>query len=497
MSQATPSATQADALLRAGRFAEAAAAFKRLTAASPGNLSYQRAYAAALGRSGRPNDARAVLRRALRIAPRNHELLCELAMIDLLLEDLPGADESSSRALMARGSDPNVRMVRAMALRALGRYDEAYEMVAPSVLQGSVHAPSVQVFMELCLWRNDPGPGIDAARRALDAGRSAGAFNERRVRLAYAQLLERDGQYDRAFEQYDAVNRMNGGASGFDPDRFDALVEQVRAAWTPDAIAAIVPQTPPAQADLPVFLVGMPRSGSSLVERVLDRHPDVTAGGELPAMHEAVVEAVPEVAAPANAARLPLVPDPALFNQRRAERLRRSYLKAARRLAGRSARVTDKSLGNFLHLGPIRAALPTASVIHCVRDPLDTCASCYFQDFNSQTPFTQDLRVLGRFYNAYRRLMDHWAEVAPPPPTEAVYERVVDDLPTEAQHLVEAIDLPWDDRCAKPHEGEGYTATASRDQVRRKVYRSSVGRWKRFEKHLGPLIDAIDDRYLE
>ncbi|MCC5823430.1 MAG: sulfotransferase [Phycisphaerales bacterium] len=495
MSQRTPNASQADALLKAGRFTEAAAAFRKLAASSPGNLSYQRAHATALLHSGKAKDARAVLRRGLRVSPRNHEMLTELAQAHLVLEELEQAEEASRRAMEARPGDANARMVRATVLRATGRYDEAYELVGGAVAGGTGHVPTVQLFLELCLWRGEIAPGIDAARRVL-GGMSGGGVNERRVRLAYAQLLEKDGRYDEAFAQYERVNRMRGGAAGFDADAFERLVERVRVAWTPEALAEFGDGAASQGDELAVLIVGMPRSGSSLIERVLDRHPEVSAGGELPAMHEAVVEAVPGVEQPVpGGAGLAVVAEPSLLGRRRAERLRRSYLRALRKRAARSARVTDKSLSNFLHLGPVRAAMPGATVVHCVRDPLDTCLSCFCQDFASPMPFTEDLESLGRFYNGYRRLMAHWDAVAPVS-AEVVYERVVEDLEGEAQKVIEAAGLDWDDACARPQEGGGYTGTASRDQVRRKVYRSSVGRWKRFEKHIGPLLDAVDDRYL-
>jgi hypothetical protein len=490
MPKPAPNPSQAEALYRAGRFAEAAEAFRRLVAASPGNLSFQRACASAMTHSGKPKDARAMLRRALRIAPTNHELLAELTLTSLALGDVTGAEEASGKAMHARPGDPNVRMVRALALRASARDDEAYDLVARDIAAGSLHPPTVQVFMELCLWKNDPAPGIDAGRRALDA--SSGGHNDARLRLAYAQLLERAGEYDLAFAEFERLHRMRGGAAGFDADAFDALVDRVRTRWTPESVAPLAEAVPRGDAgDLAVFIVGMPRSGSSLVERVLDRHPEVVGCGEIPTLQETVIGAVPEAATGAMAG-LPVVQDPDLLTPARAERVRRGYLRQIRKLGPEATRLTDKSLSNFLHVGPIRAAMPGATVVHCLRDPLDTCVSCYCQDFASPTPFTRDLRVLGRFYNAYRRLMDHWASVIPSPPTEVVYERVVADPEREAHRLIEAVDLAWDEACARPHEGGGYTATASRDQVRRRVYTTSVGRWKRYEKHLGPLMETLE-----
>lgn len=486
MAHAAATPARAEALLQAGRFEEAAQEFRRLAKAQPVNMSVQRAYASALSRAGRPKEARSVLRAALKRTPRDYALLCELALTSLMLHEPLSADEASRLAMEIRPDDTNTRAVRAMVCQALGRYEDANDLVAPAVEAGSFHTPSLQVYLEVCLWKGRVAPGIDTARRVLGAGR--GGFNDRRLRLVYAQLLEKAGEHDEAFAQFELVNRLRGGADGFDPDAFDALVDQIRAAWNPRSVDEV--QALPQTTHQPVFIVGMPRSGSSLVERLLDRHPDVTAAGETPALHEAVFQ----VASRPDPSGFTVVHDPHQLTPVRADRLRRGYLKALGDHP--AARVTDKSLTNFLHLGAIRTALPGAAVVHCVRNPLDTCVSCFCQYFESPMPYTQDMAALGRFYNAYRRLMSHWEEVVPPPPTEVVYEQMVEDVRSEAQRLVEAVDLPWDEACARPNEGDGYTATASRDQVRKKVYRSSVGRWKRFEKHLGPLCEALDDRYL-
>lgn len=156
---------RAEALLQAGRFDEAAAEFRRLAKAQPTNLSVQRAYAAALSRAGRPKEARSVLRAALKRTPRDHALLGELALTSLMLHEPLNADESSRLALEIRPDDTNTRALRAMVCQALGRYEEANELVAPAVEAGSFHTPSVQVYLEVCLWKGRVAPGIDTARQ--------------------------------------------------------------------------------------------------------------------------------------------------------------------------------------------------------------------------------------------------------------------------------------------------------------------------------------------
>ena len=153
--------------------------------------------------------------------------------------------------------------------------------------------------------------------------------------------------------------------------------------------------------------------------------------------------------------------------------------------------VVDKQTQNFLHLGLIDRVLPGAKIIHCVRDPRDTCLSCFFQDFGSGLGYTQDLVSLGRYYNAYAELMAHWREVLDIEIYDLSYESFVTDPESEMRRLVSFVGLDWDDRCARFHESGRASSTASNEQVRSPVHTGSVGRWERFESQLKPLIDAL------
>ena len=161
-----------------------------------------------------------------------------------------------------------------------------------------------------------------------------------------------------------------------------------------------------------------------------------------------------------------------------------SYAKAA-------ARVTDKLPNNFLRLGLIALLFPRAPLIHCVRDPLDTCLSCYFQEFAHGQPFARDLDHLGRYYRDYQRLMAHWHKVLPSSILDVPYEGLVADQESWSRKLVAFLGLPWDERCLAFYEKERLVRTASFWQVRQPIYASSIGRWRHYAKHLGPLFHAL------
>ena len=169
-----------------------------------------------------------------------------------------------------------------------------------------------------------------------------------------------------------------------------------------------------------------------------------------------------------------------------------AYLAKLPPVADGKTRITDKSPANFLFVGLIRLILPNAHIVHTMRDPVDTCISCFNRLFN-ELPFTYDLAELGRYYRGYHKLMDHWRTVLPAGAMlDVEYEAVVDNLEEQARRLVDFCGLPWDDRCLKFHETRRPVETSSSVQVRQPLYRSSLGRWHRYEAYLEPLLAEIN-----
>jgi hypothetical protein len=236
----------------------------------------------------------------------------------------------------------------------------------------------------------------------------------------------------------------------------------------------------------------MPRSGTSLVEQILASHPQVYGAGELTALTDAI--GAHTARAWTGGRPYPECLDGLTVEV--ADRMAAGYLATIDALDTTATYVTDKMHQNFAHVGMIDLLFPDAYVIHCTRDPLDTCLSCYLS-FLQGNDHAQDLEHLGFFYRDYQRLMGHWTSVLDVPIIEVKYEDVVRDTEVQTHRLLDWLGLPWDDRCLRYYENRRAVATLSAEQVRKPIYTSSVGRWKHYERHLGRLISALGDTLKE
>jgi len=237
----------------------------------------------------------------------------------------------------------------------------------------------------------------------------------------------------------------------------------------------------------PVFIVGMPRSGSTLVEQILSSHPDIYGAGEVKHLSRALgglrdrfpsLPKYPEMVGKITPAQLGM--------------LAANYQRALAEGAGESSRITDKLLTNYFFVGLINLLFPGAKVINTVRDPVDTCLSAFTKLFKDDMPHSYDLAELGRYYSKYRELMEHWEKVLPKGfMMRVVYEDVVADTARQAKRLIEFLGLAWDEKCLDFHNSDRPVKTASVAQVRRPIYKTSVARWKKYGAGLKPLVDAL------
>ncbi len=239
-----------------------------------------------------------------------------------------------------------------------------------------------------------------------------------------------------------------------------------------------------APSERPIFVVGMPRSGTTLVEQILASHPQVWGGDELGVMGSLAAN----LPAPGYPGVMTNIDPAALLD------LGRNYLTQTEALAQGRARLVDKMPANFALAGLIALALPNARIISCRRDPVDTCLSCYSMEFsNANVRFSYDMTELGRYWRAYDKLVAHWRKILPPDRfLDVQYEDVVADIEPQARRLVAFAGLDWDDACLAFHKAERAVHTASVNQVRKPIYTSSVRRWAPFAAQLRPLLRALE-----
>lgn len=396
------------------------------------------------------------------------------------------------RALALRPGFPPAVGGKVEVLESWGRTQEAFDLAHEAVRAGVVSPHLAAAYARVCRKVGRAADAIDlltrmtAEPRFLPHMRSTLLFN-------LGMLLEGTGEFDRAFDAYRRGNELYPRT--FDPAAHEALLTRVIEAFSPERFAAYA--RPGFRDALPVFIIGMPRSGTSLVEQIIDSHPDAHGAGELHEITNFVMR-LPELLAESRpgVARAPYPECMASWSGEVAERLAPAYVARLRELAEQAgrpgvARVTDKMPHNFAHLGLIRLLFPDAPVFHCLRDPIDTCFSCYTTPFSPLHSYATDLRHLAFEYGQYRRLMSHWTETLGIRVMPVPYERVVAEPERMTRALLEHAGLPFDPACLRFHESRRVVTTASIDQVRKPIYDSSIGRWKRFEKHLGPLVEGL------
>jgi tetratricopeptide (TPR) repeat protein len=478
-----------DVLFRQDDFAGAAAAYGRAVSLRPDHVDAHCHLGAALNAQGQAGEAAACYRRALELGPNRPQTCVDLGDAFYALEDLAGAEAAYRRALSLDAQCAEAHNGLAYVMEHQGRTQQAVEHATAALGLRPDWTEPLSTLAGLAANGYCDFPESQAERlKTLAANANLAPSDASRLHFALAQLHERRGAYDDAFAAYRQANALQQRLArqadqAFDARAHDEVIDGLIAAFG----ARFFGRTHGFGLDTetPVFIVGMPRSGTTLVEQILSRHPQVFAAGETNDGGRLVAR-LPELLGGAEGyprciERL----DPTA-----ARTLAGEYLQAIAARSGDAARVTDKSPLNYLYLGLLAALFPRARVIHCRRDPRDVCLSCYFQYFG-RAGFAWDLGDAGRYYRTYQRLMDHWRDVLPVHPLEVVYEDLVAHQEAVSRQMVAFCGLPWDERCLTFYESRRPVHTASKLQVRRPIYATSVGRWRRYEKHLKPLLDAL------
>ncbi|WP_084684832.1 tetratricopeptide repeat protein [Methylohalobius crimeensis] len=309
------------------------------------------------------------------------------------------------------------------------------------------------------------------------------------LHFALGKSYDDIGDFDRAFMNYAEANRLwradlDSRNKALDMDQFSKYVDNIIEAFPQGFFSGDVPRA--SESEVPVFIVGMFRSGTTLVEQIIASHSRAFGAGELKKISQIVAKLQERLGCglyPEGISRL---------DHEMVKGAANEYLDYVTHLAGPTERITDKMPNNIWQLGLIAMMFPNAKIIYCRRDPKDICLSCFFQRFTDEVPYSTDLRDSGKFYLETERIARHWKSVLPMPILEVEYERLVDTPQRESRRIIDFIGLEWEDNCLNFHKTRRNVSTASVWQVRQPIYTKSVKRWQRYAKHIKPLLEVLN-----
>lgn len=414
---------------------------------------------AAMGRHAAPLHT---LQKALALDPANHAVRIRLGHLLTELGHFEAAITSFKTVLRHHTSHPCARAGLTLALHRSGDTIGALACIAPAIAAGHPTPDEAVAYARVCTHMGNPEGAIHVLRACLKTTQQPAT----RVLLGkqLGQLLDAAGQTDSAFEAIAEANELRG--LSFNAVHHTAQIDAIIAAHDPASVQSNV------RDETPVFIVGMPRSGTTLIEQMLDAHPLIYGAGERGELQQiAAVMSQGEVDADG------------------LEKLAQAYLARIRPMAPSAHRITDKMPDNFLALGHAARLFPRARVIHCTRDPADTGLSVLFQHFKDTLPWATRQEDIAAYLANYKRLMDHWAVNLRMRMLTVPYEALVTDPETWARRLTTFLGLPFDAAMTHPEHNLRVVRTASFDQVRRPIHTRSVGRSLAYQAHIPTLID--------
>jgi tetratricopeptide (TPR) repeat protein len=472
------------ALLDLDRAAEAMAAYERAVSLRPGFAQAHCNLGKALATLDRHDEAIAQFEKTIALKPdfepAYHGLGSALAVLGRSEEAIATYD----RRLAVKPDAPDLHYGLGYALQTFGRLDESRQAFERAVALAPRRAELYRALAEAKRFTSDD-PHLLAMEKLAQDMTSLGVKEQTELHFALGSAYEGLQRHDQALEHFLKGNALKRRAIGYDEAATLGMFERVAAAFTPELMRRHEGAGDPSP--VPIFIVGMARSGTTLVEQMLASHPRVFGAGErkdFPAAMASVFGKEGEGTS---------------FPERLASmtgegfrRIGAHYVERLRALAPAAERITDKMPANFRFAGVIHLALPNACIIHTRRDPVDTCLSCFSKLFGGRQPYSYDLGELGRYYQAYEKLMAHWRRVLPDGiMLEVRYEDLVSDFEPQARRIVAHAGLEWDEACLAFYKTERPVRTASATQVRQPVYQSAVGRGRRYGTKLAPLLETL------
>jgi Flp pilus assembly protein TadD len=488
-----------------GNFPEAAALFQEAANLDDLHAEALNNLGSSFSQLGRYVEAEQCFRQAIAIKPNYSDPHGNLGILLQLKSDLLGAEVSLRRAIQLRPTYLEARINLGLTLAFLGRLRDARACFAKALKTAPRNVRALYGLGQIATFEGrfeeanttfkriiEIDPKMPRAWAALAATHKMtnidvewfnGAekiatsglrpMEEANLRFAMGKYCDDIGDFEQAFQNYKRGNELRKTTvEEYDQEERAELIDNLIRVYSRDAIASIEPVG--SSSTKPVFVVGMPRSGTSLAEQIIASHPAAFGAGEL-TFWETRIQSEPGIT------------DGILSGPAR-QKIAQAFLRILEERSANAQRVIDKAPVNSDFLGIIYSVFPNARVIYMQRDPIDICLSCYFQQFLTGLNFTNDLSDLAHYYREHQRITAHWRAVLPPGfILEVPYERLVADQEVWSRKMLDFIGLEWDERCLEFHTNTRQVVTASAWQVRQKIYKNSVARWRNYEKFLGPL----------
>lgn len=461
----------------------AIACFNNAMEISPDSYEYHYNIGIALKMRGLRTSAQAELETSLCLRPDFIPALKALGTIHSSQGNLVQAEECFKKILSDFPEDEDAISGLANVISYNRDHEKALELLSPYLGKPVISATIALAYARISKHIDNHDTAIKLLESALLNNGNPSKDNRAQIHFMLGYFYDKEKKYKRAFEHYRIANklRMPKTEPSDNADTINQIISSFNESFCNSSPCADT------TSDLPIFIIGMPRSGTSLVEQILASHPDIYGAGELDTL-SSLLETIP-----ARVGTASIYPDSVnKLNKHLLNEISQEYLTCISEISPTALRITDKMPGNFLNLGFIKLLFPNARIIHCRRNPLDTCLSCYFQDFDGHQ-YATNLATLGRFYRQYARIMDYWNNVLNINILTIDYEKLTNNFNAYCKNLISFCGLDWDDACLDFHMHERIVVTASMDQVNKPVNSRSVNRWMNYEAYIGDLKNALLD----
>lgn len=499
------------------KFDEAESIYRAVLLSDPDNVTAMRLWAALGTKQRFFAEAEVLLKRAVEKAPDYSLAWHDLFQVQQEQDKYEESIESANALIKLEPTSPRPIILLAAAYASSGDHERAIDLYDQAIEMAPGHVGAMCGKGNSCRTFGRADDAIAAFRKSIEtnplhaepywslANLKTFKFEQKEVDDMVAMegddRISEEGQvqlnnalghefhnrkeYDRAFEYLDRCNDLRRAQEYYDPVENEELVSMMISTFTPEFISENADSGDPD--DSPILIVGLPRSGSTLLEQILSSHSKVEGTFELRDLSK-TTRSLPEfrqkgIRYPTNITQV---------EQSRYKELGAEYIERTRRYRSDLPYFTDKNPNNFMHIGFLGLTLPNAKVINAKRHPLDSCFGSFKQLFASGQSFTYDMIELGEYYLQYQRVMDHWHEVMPGKVLDVQYEDVVADTENQIRRILDHCGLNFEESCLNFHQSDRAVKTASSEQVRQPIYASSVHTWRHYEEHLGDLIEVLE-----